>query len=88
MLGVGIEERAMTETLTDRSIASITSSLNEFGYNVDAARVRQSADAIMQHGKTPQIGQHIGGSALMADIVDLFIARQLSEAGLIDRDEA
>lgn len=61
----------MTDTLTDRSIKSIGDSLREFGYPVEDTEVRETADRLMR------------GESAGADIIALFIARMLRDAGVL-----
>jgi hypothetical protein len=63
-------------TLTDRSIASIRSSLVEFGYSsLTTEEVREASNRMLA-GEKP------------GDIIDMFVQRMLREAGVLKDPDA
>lgn len=69
------ERVAMTTTLTERSIHSIGNALREFGYTtLTDVEVREAADALL------------AGEPANSDVIRMFVARMLREAGLLPED--
>ena len=63
--------------LTDRSVHSIGNSLREFGYTgLTDQEVREAADRLTS-------GEPVNNS----DIIEMFVARMLREAGLIPDEQ-